>query len=118
MNMITKNERAFLYLLSQTKSMTKMTMVKLMFLVSKERSLYDFVPYQYGPFSFQLYQDMRHLERDEYLTQTNDAVTFVERIFPHPDRYIQKGINSVINQFGELPEKDLVRYVYRQYPEM
>ena len=46
MDMITKNERAFLYLLSQTKSLTKMTMVKLMFLASKERSLYDFVPYQ------------------------------------------------------------------------
>src|SRR5208337_3842601 len=108
MDMITKNERAFLYLLSQTKSLTKMTMVKLMFLASKERSLYDFVPYQY----------MRHLERDGYLTQTNDTVTFVDRVFPHPDPYIQNGINSVVNHFGELPEKKLVRYVYRQYPEM
>ncbi len=116
--MITKNERAFLYLLSQTKSLTKMTMVKLMFLASKERSLYDFVPYQYGPFSFQLYQDMRHLERDGYLTQTNDTVTFVDRVFPHPDPYIEGGINSVVNRFGELPEKELVKFVYQQYPDM
>jgi len=31
--MITKNERAFLYMLSKTKNLTKMKMVKLMFLV-------------------------------------------------------------------------------------
>jgi uncharacterized protein (DUF488 family) len=118
MDMITKNERAFLYLLSQEKSLTKMTMVKLMFLASKERSLYDFVPYKFGPFSFQLYQDMRHLEREGYLTQTDDDVQFVERVFPKPDPWIQGGINAVINQFGGFPEKKLVDYVYETYPEM
>jgi uncharacterized protein (DUF488 family) len=116
--MITKNERAFLYLLSQTKSLTKMKMVKLMFLASKERSLYDFVPYQYGPFSFQLYQDMRHLEREGYLTQTDDEVQFVERVFPKPDPWIQGGITSTINQFGGFAEKDLVDYVYKKHPDM
>jgi uncharacterized protein (DUF488 family) len=118
MDMITKNERALLFLLSQTKSLTRMQLVKLMFIASKERSLYDFVPYQYGPFSFQLYQDMRHLEREGYLTQIEDDVHFVERVFPKPDPYIQGGITSVINQFEGFRERDLVDYVYRQYPEM
>jgi hypothetical protein len=88
MDMITKNERALLFLLSQTKSLKRMQFVKLMFLASKERSLYDFVPYQFGPFSFQLYQDMRHLEREGYLTQTEDEVHFVERVYPKPDPWI------------------------------
>ncbi len=118
MDMITKNERALLFLLLQTKSLTRMQLVKLMFLAGKERSLYDFVPYQYGPFSFQLYHDMRHLEREGYLTQSEDDVHFVERVFPKPDPWIQIGITSVINQFGGFREKDLVDYVYRQYPEM
>lgn len=48
--MITKNERAFLYLLSRVGNVKRMQLVKLMFLASKERSLYDFVPYQFGPF--------------------------------------------------------------------
>lgn len=116
--MITKNERALLFLLSQTKSLKRMQFVKLMFLASKERSLYDFVPYQYGPFSFQLYQDMRHLEREGYLTQTEDEVHFVERVFPKPDPWIQGGITAVVDQYQNYPEKDLVRYVYDQYPEM
>ncbi len=116
--MITKNERALLCLLSQTKSLKRMQFVKLMFLASKERSLYDFVPYQYGPFSFQLYQDMRHLEREGYLTQNEDEVHFVERIYPKPDPWIQGGIISVVNHFGGFREKDLVDYVYSKYPEM
>jgi uncharacterized protein (DUF488 family) len=118
MEMITKNERALLFLLSQTKSLKRMQFVKLMFLASKERSLYDFVPYQFGPFSFQLYQDMRHLEREGFLTQTEDEVHFVERVFPKPDPWIQGGITFVTNQFSGLPEKELVNYVYQQYPEM
>jgi uncharacterized protein (DUF488 family) len=116
--MIKKNERALLYLLSKTKSLKRLQFVKLMFLASKERSLYDFVPYQFGPFSFQLYQDMRHLERDGNLTQTGDYVHFVEKAFPKPDPYIQSVITTVISQFCSLSERDLVDYVYHKYPEM
>ena len=116
--MITKNERAFLYLLSRVTSVKRMQLVKLMFLASKERSLYDFVPYRYGPFSFQLYNDMRHLEQQAYLTQTEDEVHFTGKAFPKPYAYIQNTIDSVVNQFGSFREKDLVDYVYRQYPGM
>ncbi len=116
--MITKNERALLFLLSQTKSLTRMRLVRLMFLTSKVRSIYTFVPYQYGPFSFELYKDIRHLEREGYLTQTEDDVHFVERLFPKPDPNVQSGIISVINQFMGFPEMALIEYVYEKYPEM
>jgi uncharacterized protein (DUF488 family) len=94
-----------------------MKMVKLMFLISKERNLYDFVPYQYGPFSFQLYQDMRHLERAGFLNQMDDEVMFVEQPFPKPDFFLQDTINALIGKFGELSERDLVDFVYKKYPE-
>jgi uncharacterized protein (DUF488 family) len=61
---------------------------------------------------------MRHLERDNYLSQTENEVQFVERVFPKPDPYVQRQITSVVNQFGELPEKDLIDYVYEKYPAM
>jgi len=116
-DMITKRERAVLFLLSRKKSLTRMQLVKLMFLASTEHQLYDFVPYRYGPFSFQLSHDLRHLEREGYLTQAGDRVLFTERAFPEPDPSIQKGIASVLSRFGEFQEKDLLDYVYRQYPE-
>lgn len=116
--MITKNERALLYLISQTMCLTRMKLVKIMFLASKEQNLYDFVPYQYGPFSFQLYRDLRHLEREGYLTQTDEDVKFTNREFTKPDLFIRNTIDYHISQFGDYQEKDLVDYVYRTYPEM
>lgn len=116
--MITKRERAILFLLSRTRSLTRMQLVKLMFLASRDNPLYDFVPYQYGPFSFQLYHDLRHLEREGYLSQAGSHVHFIEQPFPEPDRSVQDGLSSIIDQVGESPEKDLVDYVYRRYPEM
>ena len=116
--MIKKNERALLYLLSKTKSLKRLQLVKLMFLASEEQSLYNFIPYHFGPFSFQLYQDLRHLERDGYLTWTENDVQFIERAFPKPDPYTQNVITSVISQFGSLSKDDLLDYVYNKYPEM
>jgi uncharacterized protein (DUF488 family) len=95
-----------------------MKLVKLMFLASNEQKLYDFVPYQYGPFSFQLYQDMRHLERYSFLSQINEEVNFLGQVFPKPDAGVQKTINLCVNQFGDYLEKDLIDYVYQKYPEM
>ena len=118
MDMITKNERALLYLLSRTSHLTRMKLVKMMFLISKEQSLYDFVPYQYGPFSFKLYQDLRHLEREGHLTQVDDEVKYCDRIFPQPDSFIRTAIDSCIDRFGSCHEKDLIDYVYRAHPEM
>jgi uncharacterized protein (DUF488 family) len=115
--MITKNERVILYLLSQTKNLTKLKLVKLMFLLSRERTLYDFVPYLYGPFSFQMYQDLRHLEKNGHISQTDDEVHFIEQIFPQPESSIKKTVQACLNHFGDLSEDNLIDYVYRTYPE-
>lgn len=115
--MIKKNERALLYLLSHTKSLTKLKIVKLMFLISKERNFYDFVPYHYGPFSFQMYQDMRHLENAGYLSQTDDEVHFINQVFPKPESSIQMTIEQYLKNFGEMSDDDLIDYVYQTYPE-
>ena len=50
--MLTRGEKCIIYLLNNNKSkLSKLRLVKLMFLVSKRISLYYFVPYKYGPFS-------------------------------------------------------------------
>ncbi|MBL9122226.1 MAG: hypothetical protein JNG90_01250, partial [Planctomycetaceae bacterium] len=37
-------------------------------------SFYDFLPYQYGPFSFALYQELEKLEATSYVQQVDDLV--------------------------------------------
>lgn len=115
--MISKNERVILYLLSQTQNLTKLKLVKLMFLLSRERPLYDFVPYLYGPFSFQMYQDLRHLEKNGHISQTDNEVHFIEQIFPQPESSIKRTVQICLENFGDLSEDTLIDYVYQTYPE-
>ena len=62
--MLTSGEKGILFLLNYNKGeMSKLRLVKLMFLISKRIPLYYFVPYKYGPFSFQLYHDLSRLEK-------------------------------------------------------
>ncbi len=115
--MITKKKRALLYLLGKKQSLTKIQLVKLLFLASQDNLLYDFVPYRYGPFSFQLYTDISHLERDGYLLETNTMVTSLNRESPLPDRSIQRAIDQVVRQFGDKAERELIDHIYSHYPE-
>ena len=62
--MLTSGEKGIIYLLNNNKSkMSKLRLVKLMFLGSKRIPLYYFVPYKYGPFSFQLYHDLSRFRK-------------------------------------------------------
>ncbi len=49
--------------------MTKLKLVKLLFLLNRAGidNAYDFLPYKYGPFSFQLYRDLTKLSQDGWI---------------------------------------------------
>ena len=88
--MLTSGEKGILFLLMNNKSkMSKLRLVKLMFLVSKRVPLYYFVPYKYGPFSFQLYHDLSHLEKDGFVSIDDDSVHLVKTDLPSVDPKIK-----------------------------
>lgn len=92
---------------------------KYMFLVSmrQQKPAYDFVPYKYGSFSFQLEADKKTLikyelleaedhwvtsSRDDYLSQlTNDD---------------QQIVQYVVDTYRKLSGRKLIRKVYTEYP--
>lgn len=84
--MLTKGEKGILILLNDNKSkMSKLRLVKLMFLVSKRVPLYYFVPYKYGPFSFQLYHDLSRLEKEGFVSINGDSVLLTRNDLPSID---------------------------------
>jgi len=115
--MINKRERAVLFLIAQCGKISKMRLVKLMFLISQERDLYNFIPYRYGPFSFQLYRDLSHLEKSENIRVEDESVYFNEAVFPKPDYFLQVIITSHVKKFQNFTDMDLVDYVYSNFPE-
>jgi hypothetical protein len=103
---------------------SRLRLVKLAFLVSREDAasrgtVYDFVPYKRGPFSFTLYHELRALERDGWIAQDDhDVVTArvpsLEIAFLDPQLLGQIDGISARNRSINTPA--LVDAVYQDYP--
>lgn len=123
-------QKVVLGLLSQTEGPLNPTvLVKLIFLLrhetvlQEEPSFYDFVPYRFGPFSFQLYRDLTHLRNNGYLLR-NDGTVAVSYELQHeietkqaelPERTHQ-ALGSVLERYGGMKHRNLLRHVYERYP--
>ncbi|GLI45252.1 hypothetical protein MBOURGENBZM_00440 [Methanoculleus bourgensis] len=94
-----------------------MKLVKLMFLISQERDLYNFIPYKYGPFSFQLYRDLSHLEKSGNIWTKDEFIYFNEVVYPKPDYFLQETIASYARKFQDFADMDIIDYVYSGFPE-
>ncbi len=116
--MLTSGEKGILFLLMNNKSnMSKLRLVKLMFLVSKRIPLYYFVPYKYGPFSFQLYHDLSRLEKDGYVSIDDDSVHLLKTDFPSIDPKIKNVVRMNSERFSPFDDKMLLDYIYEANPE-
>ena len=85
-----KRERIILNLLSRVaKPLSRTVFVKLVFLLRHETALkdmpsfYDFVPYNFGPFSFTLYWELERLQQNGYVTTQQEHVALCEATLSH-----------------------------------
>ena len=116
--MLTSGEKGILFLLANNKSkMSKLRLVKLMFLISKRIPLYYFVPYKYGPFSFQLYHDLSRLEKDGFVSIDDDSVHLLKADIPSVDHKIKNIVRMNSERFSALDDKMLLDYIYEEHPE-
>ena len=116
--MLTSGEKGIIYLLNNNRcKLSKLRLVKLMFLVSKRIPLYYFVPYKYGPFSFQLYHDLSRLEKDGFVSVDDDSVNLVKTELPSLDLKIRNIIRMNSERFSLLDDKMLLDYIYEEHPE-
>lgn len=116
MVMIRKNERALLYLIRHFNKIRKMELVKRTFLISQANRIYDYIPYKYGPFSYQLYHDLNHLEKNGIIEIENDYVKIKSKEFPEPEFNIRRALNYHISLFGDQDGESIRKYVYDNYP--
>ncbi|GHT55082.1 hypothetical protein FACS1894109_00930 [Spirochaetia bacterium] len=106
------------FLLSFIKSMgkpsTAIDLQKLLFLYSENQKndFYDFIPYLYGCYSFQAAEDVNTLERNGWITKTENLIQY-----RFSDSKNQSELNFSDNY---MPPKErgpaLVKLVYEQYP--
>ncbi len=93
---------------------------KLLFIFSERQTekKFDFVPYKFGCFSFQALADKNNLIKEGYLKNSKswslniDNANFVQTL-NETDR---KQLTQLKKRFTNLSTKDLIRYVYLNYP--
>jgi uncharacterized protein (DUF488 family) len=123
-------QKTLLSLLARAdRPLTPTVFVKLVFLLrhetglQKDRSFYDFVPYNFGPFSFTLYRELGSLRQNGYVTPAEDQIALcaaarnlAKEQAEHLPSFIRAAVADVLNRYGRMNQNDLIRYVYNRYP--
>jgi uncharacterized protein (DUF488 family) len=101
--------------------------VKWVFLLKRETLLesddafYEFVPYNFGPFSFQLYRDVSDLRRDGYIALNSMEINHI--LYREleacnkglPEKY-KLVISRVLYKYGKFYQSFLLNDIYQRYP--
>jgi uncharacterized protein (DUF488 family) len=120
--MLWTRQKFLIDFLKSTKNCSKLKMVKIFFIIEKEGKIsqsfkfYKFIPYKYGPYSFELFHDIEILEKDNYISVDKKNI-----------KYLQSGtnissefssiLNDYIKKYHKKTETELIEYIYKKYPE-
>jgi uncharacterized protein (DUF488 family) len=101
--------------------LTKTDLMKFLFLYNQlykeAKKDFDFVPYRYGPFSFQAYADIRRLSELGLITEedcvtNNTTKSYLSLLSKLDQTYLREFYQS----YRTLSGDNLIRYIYSKYP--
>lgn len=120
--MLNTRQKCLLYFMKKTRKSSKLKLAKIFFLMGQEGRLgnefkfYRFIPYKFGPYSFELFHDIEELEQKKMLTTDDNTVFYMGE-----DVRLAFGITHALNYYVEEPFKlsdsELMDRVYSEYPE-
>jgi uncharacterized protein (DUF488 family) len=119
--MMNTRQKCLRYFLQKSRYCSKIQLSKIFFLLSKDSSLadfkfYGFVPYKFGPYSFELFHDLEMLENDGIVETDDNSVKFIDG-----DIELRKEVSNILDYYIEetasMDDKELIKFAYRKYPE-
>jgi hypothetical protein len=115
---ITQKQKTLLTLISCFEGkINRLKLMKLGFLLTEQGKIYfyDFLPYKYGPYSFELEKDLSSLQKKGYLIKDDNDILLKENMeFPESDN--KEAVISVWQNFGRMGISSLLDFVYQNYP--
>ncbi len=104
--------------------LTAKSFQKYLFLFTRKQEIktFDFIPYKYGCFSFQANQDIATLAKYGYVeitsTQNGRFIRLKElnNYLAGLDLFDRQYLSQIKKDFGDLTQKELIRYTYTHYP--
>lgn len=129
------NKREWLLLLLQEKPLDRIRLMKGLFLIwyrsgQKISNYFEFVPYLYGPCSFDFYETLRNIKSEGLITQaphpverwspyflTNKGKVIADGAWQKADQTTRELIKSIANEVSSLNFYDLLTRVYKEAPK-
>lgn len=128
-DVLTRQKTVLSLLVQADRPLSPTVFVKLVFLLrqetelGKDRSFYDFLPYNFGPFSFTLYWDLGSLRQNGYVTPEEERISLCDRTRDLAEQEteglpasIRTAVADVLGRYGTMNQRALVRDVYARYP--
>jgi len=104
--MLINRQKCLYYFIKRINECSKLNLAKIFFTISKESNInqnfkfYNFLPYKFGPYSFELFHDLEKLEEEKIIKTDEKQIKFLGE-----------------KNFSEMNEDELIKYVYNRYPE-
>ncbi len=122
--MLINRQKCLYYFLENTNECSKLNLAKIFFTISKESNInqnfkfYNFLPYKFGPYSFELFHDLEKLEKENVIKTDEKQIKFLgKKNKINIPKKISKNVDHFIKNFSKMNEKELINYVYNRYPE-
>jgi uncharacterized protein (DUF488 family) len=114
-----QRQKEILYVVWRVGRVGKTKLQKLLFLANLKdaQAVYSFFPYNYGPFSLVLQSDLEALCKQDVLTFKDDKYQrpVLDVLSINASRRAE--LDKIIEQFGDYNTKDLLEYVYSNFPK-
>jgi len=114
-------QKCLAHFLKRSGYCSKMKLSKVFFLMSKDKSLtkfkfYGFVPYKFGPYSFELFHDLDMLKREGMIESDDTNIKFITG-----DIELQEDTMNMVDFFFDetktMDDNDMIDFTYDKYPE-
>jgi uncharacterized protein (DUF488 family) len=121
--MLRRKQRLLLKVLELSGGISRLRLVKLMFLLSKDEYIslhhpvYDFVPYKYGPFSFELYNDLGSLRRQGMVLEEGETEVCLRPLSERSDPRVATYVETSLERLARMDERTLIGSIYDTYPD-
>ncbi|MEE9118889.1 MAG: DUF488 family protein, partial [Calditrichia bacterium] len=115
-------QKCLLYFIKGSQKCSRVKLAKVFFLMGQEGKLndnfkfYGFVPYKFGPYSFELFHDIEIMEHRKMLATNENSIIYKGGGVKLPIRLFQ-AVDYYINGPFRLNDSELMNRVYKKYPE-
>ncbi len=121
--MLTRQKALLRFIANDGGSIGKTRLQKLSFVLNGEikdsptNLVYQFVPYQFGPYSFTLNHELKALESEGYIHIFDQEIKVLPSVkLPEFDRPLTNAVDMVSRRFASVKTDALVSIVYRDEP--